>query len=197
MAGRRLRLAWRASDTAEALHDAYRAEGDAEVRMRLHGLWLLRGGRRVREVAEAVGVHYRTVQRWVRWYEQGGLATVRGHRQGGSGQPPRLTASQQEQVAAEVATGRFRTAAEIGAWIGATFGVSYRPGGLYSLLARLRCAPKVPRPLHEKADLDAQDRFKKAFISGVKPRRRGLTRVGPPGEPGRSWRPSAAACRRP
>lgn len=167
MAGRRLRVVWQATETVEALHDAYRAAGDAEVRMRLHGLWLLRGGRRVGEVADAVGVHYRTVQRWVRWYEQGGLVAVRAHRQGGVGQPSRLTAAQHEQVAETVATGRFRTAAEIGAWIAATFGVTYRPGGLYSLLGRLRCAPKVPRPLHEKADLDAQDRFKKG---GSRPR---------------------------
>jgi transposase len=149
------------TDTVEALHHAYRAEPDGPVRMRLHGLWLLRTGRTVGEVAGAVGVHYRTVQRWVRWYEHGGLVTVRAHRQGGVGQPPRLTPTQQEQVATEVATGRFRTVAEIGAWIGAAFGVHYRPGGLYALLARLRCAPKVPRPLHEKADPAMQETWKK------------------------------------
>jgi len=161
MAGRRLRVTWEAADTAEALRRAYRSEGDGPVRMRLHGLWLLRSGRPVGAVAATVGVHYRTVQRWVRWYEAGGLAAVRAHRQGGAGPQPRLSAAQQEQVACEVATGRFRSAAEIGAWIRTTFGVSYRPGGLTSLLARLQCAPKVPRPLHAKADLDAQERFKK------------------------------------
>lgn len=156
-----MRVRWAAADTAEALHAAYRAEADAAVRMRLHGLWLLRAGRTVGAVAAAVGVHYRTVQRWVRWYEQGGLATVRAHRQGGVGQPSRLTADQQEQVAIEVATGRFRSSAEIGAWIADTFGVQYRPGGLSSLLARLRCAPKVPRPLHQKADPAVQETWKK------------------------------------
>jgi transposase len=164
MAGRRLRVEWAAAETAEALRQAYRREADGAVRMRLHGLWLLRSGRPVGAVAAAVGVHYRTVQRWVRWDEAGGLATVRTHRQGGPGPRPRLTAAQQEQVAAEVATGRFRTAAEIGAWIETACGVSYRPGGLWSLLARLQCAPKVPRPLHQKADLDAQERFKKGGL---------------------------------
>jgi transposase len=161
MAGRRLRVTWQPGDTGEALHRACRAEPDAEVRTRLHGLWLLRSGRRVSDVAAAVGVHYRTVQRWVRWYEAGGLAAIRAHRQGGPGPAPRLNAAQQEQVAAEVATGRFRAAAEIGDWIRATFGVAYRPGGLSSLLARLNCAPKVPRPLHAKADRQAQERWKR------------------------------------
>jgi len=131
--------------------------------MRLQGVWLLRGGRRVGVgvVAERVGVHERTVPRWRRWYEAGGLDGVRAQRHGGVGQPPRLSAAQQEHVAEAVATGRFRTAAEVGAWIAATFGASYRPGGLSSLLGRRRCAPKVPRPIHEQADLAAQDRFKK------------------------------------
>jgi transposase len=169
MAGRRLRVVWGAADTVAALHRAYRAEADGAVRMRLHGLWLLRSGRPVGAVATAVGVHYRTVQRWVRWYEAGGVGAVRAHQQGGRGPRPRLTVAQQEQVAAEVAPGRFRSASEIGAWIRATFGVAYRPGGVASMLARLRCAPKVPRPLHAQADLDAQDRFRKG---GSRPRLR-------------------------
>ena len=170
MAGRRLRVTWRAGDTEEALQQAYRAERDGAVRMRLHGLWLLRRGRPVGEVAATLGVHYRTVQRWVRWYEAGGLAEVRAHHQGGPGPQPRLSAEQQEQVAAEVATGRFRSAAEIGRWIETTFGVTYRPGGLATLLARLKCGPKVPRPLHAKADLDAQEQWKKGALRTRLPR---------------------------
>ena len=164
MAGRRLRVVWQAEDTEDALQQAYRSEREGTVRMRLHGLWRLRQGRPVGEVARTLGVHYRTVQRWVRWYEAGGLAEVRSHHQGGPGPQPRLTAEQQEQVAAEVATGRFRSAAEIGRWIETTFGVTYRPGGLATLLARLKCGPKVPRPLHAQADLEAQEGWKKGAL---------------------------------
>jgi hypothetical protein len=38
---------------------------------------------------------------------------------------------------------------------------------MYALLGRLRCAPKVPRPLHAKADTVAQARWKKT--SSVNP----------------------------
>ena len=117
-------MVWDAADTAEAVRQAYRAEADGPVRTRLHGLWLRRSGRSVGAVAATRGVHYRTVQRWVRGYEAGGLATVRSHRQGGRGPQPRLSAEEQEQVAAELATGRFRTAGEIGAWIRTTFAVA-------------------------------------------------------------------------
>ena len=161
MAGRTIRVRWAEVDTAEALHAAYCREAAGPVRTRLHGLWLVRQGRTLGATAASLGVHYRTVQRWLRWYEAGGLAAVRAHRQGGHGQVPKLPPAQQAAVAAEVATGRFRVAAELGDWIATTYGVRYRPGGLYSLLKRLRCRPKVPRPLHAKANLAAQAAWKK------------------------------------
>jgi transposase len=161
MRGRPFQVAWQAEDTAAALKLAYQREGAGAIRQRLHGLWLLRSGWRLGAVAAALGVHYRTVQRWVDWYREGGVAAVRARRMGGHGQPAFLSAEAQAAVEEAVATGRFRTAVEVGDWIAETYGVRYRPGGLASLLARLRCAPKVPRPVHEKADLAAQDRFKK------------------------------------
>jgi transposase len=126
----------------------------------LQALWLLREGRSLGEVTAALGVHYRSVQRWVAWYRQGGLDVVRRRQKGGVGQTPFLGAEAQEQVAREVAAGRFRTATDIAAGINATYGTRYRVGGVYSLLARLRCAPKVPRPVHPRADPERQEAWK-------------------------------------
>jgi len=128
-------------------------------------LWLLRAGWTLGAVAAALGVHYRSVQRWAAWYRVGGVAAVRAHRMGGTGQAPFLTPAQEAAVAAEVETGRFRTGEEIRAWIAARFGVDYTLGGLYSLLERLRCRPKVPRPVHAKADQAAQAAWKKGDSS--------------------------------
>jgi transposase len=80
---------------------------------------------------------------------------------GGKGQVPFLTGEAQERVAEEVATGRFRTGGEIRDWIAEQYGVTYKMGGIYSLLHRLRCSPKVPRPLHAKADEEQQASWKK------------------------------------
>jgi transposase len=159
--GRPFVVAWRDEDTEEALRVAYRAEQRADVRQRLQALWLLRRGeRQMGEVAAVIGVNYRSVQRWVAWYRDGGLEVVRSHRLGGYGQTPRLTPEQQEQLAQEVATGRFRNAVAIRAWVAETFGVTYTEGGMYSLLERLRCGPKVPRPVHEKANTEEQEAWK-------------------------------------
>jgi transposase len=152
---------WRPEDEEAALKAAYRRERRADVGPRLQALWLLRSGRAVRDVAQMVGVHERTVQRWLCWYRDGGLATVRAHRQAGTGQPSFLTADQQAQLRAQAATGAFRTAAEVQRWIEAQFGVRYRSGGIYALLGRLRIQPKVPRPVNPKADQVAQAAWKK------------------------------------
>lgn len=130
------------------------------MRMRLQALWLLRCGWRMDQVAEAVGTDYRSVQRWVAWYRRGGLAELQGHRMGGHGRPAFLTADQEEAVATDVASGRFRTAGEIRDWIAMEYGVEYTVGGVYGLLDRLRCAPKVPRPIHAQADEKQQAAWK-------------------------------------
>lgn len=172
MPGKAFVMAWAEADTEEALKDRYLREAHARRRQWLHGLWLLRRGWRVDAVADAVGVGRRTVARWIDWYRhEGGVDGVLAHRQGGTGQPPRLTGEQQAQLGDEIATGRFRTAAEIGGWITQTFGVTYRPGGVSSLVGRLRCHPKVPRPLHEKADLAQQAAWKGGALARPSRRR--------------------------
>lgn len=154
-------IEWRAEDTAAALKTAYHRARDRWVRMRLQALWLVRCGWRMDKVAEVVGTDYRSVQRWVAWYRRGGLSEVQSHRMGGKGQAAFLTAEPQEAVATEVATGRFRTASEIRDWIAAEYGVAYTVAGVYGLLDRLRCAPKVPRPMHVQADREQQRAWKK------------------------------------
>lgn len=159
--GRKLKIEWVAGDDAASLYARYRRERRGDVRPRLHALWLVRTGHTTREVAEVLGVDERTVQRWLAWYRAGGVAPIEGRHAGSQGAPSYLTVEQRAALADEVATGRFRTAAEIRRWVEERWGASYTEGGMYALLGRLRCAPKVPRPIHEKADHLAQARWKK------------------------------------
>ena len=159
--GRKLTVEWATEDDAASLYGRYRRERRADVRPRLHGLWLVRTGKTTREVAEVLGVDERTVQRWLAWYRAGGLAPLEERHAQGRGAPSFLTPEQQVELGDEVAAGRFRTAAEIRRWVEERWGVSYTEGGMYALLHRLRCAPKVPRPSHEQADHLAQARWKK------------------------------------
>ena len=161
MAGRRVQIAWESEDSSEALRERYRRQEEGEVRTRLHALWLLRTGWSMEQVAGIVAVHYRTVQRWVGWYRNGGVAEVRAHHRGGHGQPAWLTQEQEAAVADEAAKGIFTTASDVRQWVAKQFGVTYRRKGIYGLLRRVRCRPKVPRPIHTKADPQAQEAGKK------------------------------------
>jgi transposase len=149
-------------ETAEELERRYRAARDVEVRKRLGALWRVRCGDRVGDAGRAMGVGERTVFRWLGWYREDGLAgvlrRVPGH--GALGQPHRLTAEQRAALLERSGRGEFRTFEEAREWVAATYGVAYRPGGLWSALHRLGVRPKVPRPVAEKADAAAQEAWK-------------------------------------
>jgi transposase len=150
------------AETAAELEARYRAERDVERRKRLGALWRVRVGDRVAEAGRLAGVGERTVFRWLGWYRAEGLVgvlrRVPGH--GAVGQPHRLTAEQRAALLEQCAAGAFRTYEEARGWVEATFGVRYRPGGLYTALVRLGVRPKVPRPVAERADPARQEAWK-------------------------------------
>lgn len=157
--GRPLKISWQDDETA--LFQKYRAEKQPDLKPRLHALWLLRQGHALVETARVLGVHYTSVQQWVAWYHQGGVAEVLVHRKMGQGQPPWLTPEQQAQLRNQVAQGQFRTARAAVQWVKETFGVEYKLKGMYSLLKRLKGKKKVPRPLATNTSQKAQEEWKK------------------------------------
>jgi transposase len=165
MRGRPLVLDWH--ETADELRHAYRQEPIAEVRLRLHALWRLRGGQSARAAAQVVGVHESTVSQWVTWYRRGGLGEVRRHRQGGrQGCSAKLTPEQDQALRERASAGAFRTAAEIRQWVADTCDVHYTRHSIYRLLVRLRIYPKVPRPQAAKASPQAQAAWKRGAAPG-------------------------------
>ena len=138
MAGRRLNIEWRVEDTPEAMKAAWQAESKHAVKMRLHGLWMLRRGMSIGEVAFALDVHYRTVRRWLDWYKDGGLEEVVARRRGGKGGESRLNEEQISRLAWEMETGRLVTAEDVKSWIAYQYDVRYTMPGVYSLMQRAR-----------------------------------------------------------
>jgi transposase len=106
---------------------------------------------------------YRTIQNWIAWYRQGGLAEVllriTGH--GSQGVAPFLNERQQRALAAKAELGAFRTVWDAVAWVEARWGIRYTYKGMYALLKRHGFGPKVPRPQSEKANLAQQEQWKK------------------------------------
>jgi len=155
-----VRVSW--GETAEELRARYVAEGDVSRRKRLQALWLVRRGDGPTEAGRLAGVGTRTVERWLGWYRRGGLdevlRRVPGH--GTVGPACRLSAEQRRALVSACADGRFRTYDEARAWVATEYGVSYRPSGFWTVLARLGVHPKVPRPVAARADVAAQEAWK-------------------------------------
>lgn len=78
--GRPLVIDWQPEDDPARLKALYQGETRRDVRPRLHALWLLRSGQRIRVAAAVLGVHERNVQCWVGWYRVGGVPVVMAHR---------------------------------------------------------------------------------------------------------------------
>ena len=115
------------------------------------------------DVAAVLGIGRRTLQRWVRWYREEGLAGLQQHYRGGGGggAPCKLSPEQQTQVREAARAGQFGTVWEARDWVTDQCGVTYSYWGLRRLLLRLGLRKKVPRPLAAKADLEAQEAWKK------------------------------------
>jgi transposase len=158
---RTLEVDWQQSE--RELHELYRREANPHRRTRLQSLWLLRQNKSIKEVAPVVGMHYRTVQSWVAWYRQGGLAEVLRRTPGyaAPGKKAFLTAAQQRALLARVAQGQFKTVWHILEWVEDRWGMRYTYHGMYDFLKRHQAGLKVPRPHAEKASPEAREAWKK------------------------------------
>ena len=160
MRGRPLRIDWHEDE--QTLYRLYKQEKDHQNRTRLQALWLIRQGRSMKEVAQIVGVHYRTVQEWVAWYRQGGVDEVLRHRHGGhGGAKSRLTPEQEVALSEQAAQGEIHTVWEAVDWVEKQFGVKYTYWGMRGVFHRLELKNKVPRPISPKASEEVQEAWKK------------------------------------
>lgn len=157
--GRHLEIEWH--HTRKRLYLLYRRATDRQDRTRLQALMLLRQRKALTEVAETVGVHYRTVQRWIGWYRAGGFQEVQQHRLGGHGAPAhRLSAEQEATLKAKAARGEIRSVWEAVQWAKAE-DVAYTYWGMRWVFVRLGLKKKVPRPRNPKASSELQAAWKK------------------------------------
>ena len=146
--GRPFEVEWQEDE--QTLSELYKKERDWQDRKRLQALWQLRKGKSLGEVSEIVGVHYRTVQEWEKWYRQGGLEEVKRHRQGGSGGvKARLEGEGLAKLKAKVEQGEFKTIWEGVKWVKDEYEIEYSYWGMRWVFKRLKMKKKyrVPKTL--------------------------------------------------
>src|SRR5450432_1998743 len=84
------------------LEKRYRAAREGVERSQWQILWLLRGGKRAREVADLTGYSVVWIRALVKRYNTGGAATIGDNRHKNPGRPLKLNAEQQANLKAEV-----------------------------------------------------------------------------------------------
>ncbi len=159
--GRGVKVDWQ--ESSEELKQLYQKETHPQRRTRLQALWQLSQGKGIQDVVDSTGASYRSVQKWIRWYRQGGLGEILrrvvGHQ--AKGKKPYLNRLQQKALVAKVQLGQFRTVWDVIQWVWGRWVVRYTYQGMYSLMKGLGLGLKVPRPHSEKADAQQQIAWKK------------------------------------
>jgi transposase len=137
---------------------------------RFRGIILAAEGQSAARIAAALGCTPRAVQKWARRYNEGGPDAL-ADRPGRGGKPrldpaeyPRLRERIEAGPTPEDGTCAFH-AADIRRILAAEFGVELGQQAVYGLLHRLDLSSLMPRPVHRKADPEAQEAFKRGLPS--------------------------------
>jgi transposase len=154
------------------LQDEIRRSEESRYDHRLHGVLLVAQGMTCPEVSRLLGDAPRSVQYWVRRFEERGLAgLVEGER---PGRPKRLSESQRQEVNGvlrraprEVGlTGTLWDGKNLSAWIERRYGVRLGVRQCQRLFRQWGFRLRKPRPLIAHADPELQKAHKKT--PGVK-----------------------------
>jgi transposase len=159
------------------LQDEIRRSQESRYDHRLHGVLLVAQGMTCPEVGGLLGDAPRTVERWVRHFEQDGLAGLtEGER---AGRPPRLDEAQLEQVqrvlreppAAAGLTGNLWDGKALSAHLDRQYGIALGVRQCQRLFRQFGFRLRKPRGLVAKADPELQEAHKKTQQNSEESRR--------------------------
>ena len=112
----------------------------------------------------------------MKWCEAGGIEEVGRHRLGSGAKRREVWAREQERRVGEaVSEGRFRTIGEAVAWWSRKLGVEVSHKRLCDWFRRWGYRKRVPRPMTERADHQAQRAWKRGLWAALQAE--GLRRV--------------------
>jgi len=154
--------------TVEELERLGRRQATPQLYRRFRGIILAARGLSASKIAEALGCTQRAVQKWARRYNDGGPEALADRP--GRGGKPRLDPAEHDRLRARIDAGPTAEdgvcafhAPDIRRILAAEFGVELGQQAVYDLLHRLGLSSLIPRPIHRKADPEAQEAFKRGL----------------------------------
>jgi transposase len=148
-------------ETLEQLKQRLRTSADVREKERLQVvLWSLSGQHTLAELAELAGRARSTIQIWLDEFEEGGIKGLL-QRETSPGRPTPLTGGKvQAELQAGLKAGRWRTGAQVVAWLDQTHGIKRALNSIYRWLGKAGGALRVPRPCHVQQDPPATAAFR-------------------------------------
>ena len=152
--------------TLEELEERYRKSSDGIERSHWQIIWLLKQGKRSVEVAELTGYSQIWVQILARRYNEQGPEGWKNRKKNNPGAKPLLSEEQQWELKAALEQrlapdGGLWSGPKVAMWISEKLNRPVQPQLGWDYLKRLGFRLRVPRPRHVKADVQAQEAFKK------------------------------------
>lgn len=136
----------------------------SRIRDRLRSVALAMEGRTAQEIAVMVGLSRRTVQAWVRRYNDEGVAGLQNRPL--PGQPTKLKREDEARFIARIDEGPTEAdrvctlrGEDMRRILAEEFGAKYSLNGVYDLLRRLGYSRLRPRPRHRGHDPEAAERW--------------------------------------
>ena len=153
--------------TTKQISSLVRTEKDGRVRQRLRAMKFISLGQTIPQVAKRMDIAERPLRKWLhRFNKEGPSGLCDAPR---SGQPPKINTKQIEKFKRRIRQGiteqdnvcslRGKDLQQI---LQKEFDAPYSLGGTYFLLHRLGFSCLCPRQQHPKADIQAQETFKKS-----------------------------------
>jgi transposase len=142
-----------------ALQDEINRSEESRYDHRLHGVLLVAQGNSCYQVAEWLGQHPTTVERWVRRFEQRGMNALREAER--PGRPGRLDDKTWEAIERDL-----RIARLLSHHLRSSYGIALGVRQCQRLFWAMGFRRRKPRPLIAPADPEAQRAFKKTRPPG-------------------------------
>jgi transposase len=153
--------------TAEQLRQMARMEPSGRVAVRMIAVAAAMENKTAPVVAKIAGAARRSVQDWVRRYNQGGVEKLRD--EGGRGRKPPLTPDEQQRLKARLNAGALEKdgvcvlrGLDVQRILKDEFNKVRSLSSVYELLHSMGYNDLMPRPQHRDADPAAQEAFKKS-----------------------------------
>ena len=157
--------------SSDKLLKLYKTESNPKLARRIHAVYMACKGLTCSQIINITGAGRRTLQKWVKKYNHGGIEELRDKPR--PGQPTKLPREMEDAFCSRIEAGpreqdgvSVLNGPAIKRLLEREFGVVYSLWGVYDLLHRMRYSCLCPRPQHEKADLKAQQEFKKTSRRG-------------------------------